>query len=335
MSQETNFYFKKRVLVTGGSGMIGVQLVELLKKCGAIVSVVSLDSPKILNGVNFLKKDLRYFENCLEVCKDKDIVFHLAGVKGSPKMNIEKPASFMVPTLMFSINMMEAALRQNVSNYLLTSSIGVYAQSSLFKEDSVWKTFPSQNDKFPGWAKRICELQAEAYKIQYNWENISIVRPSNVYGPYDNFDENNAMVIPSLIKKAFKAKDVLKVWGDGTAIRDFIYSSDVARGMMKVIEEEIRGPINLGSGDKTSIKDIVEIIVKNVKDGSLKIEWDTGQPKGDDIKLMDVSMANSFNFKPEIGIEDGLGKTIEWYKKFGEIYNNSRYNPFTENKKHL
>ena len=172
MSQESNFYFKKKVLVTGGSGMIGVQLVELLKKCGAIVYVVSLDSSKILNDVIFLKKDLRYFENCLEVCKDKDIVFHLAGVKGSPKMNIEKPASFMVPTLMFSINMMEAALRQNVSNYLLTSSIGVYAQSSLFKEDSVWKTFPSQNDKFPGWAKRICELQAEAYKIQYDWENM-------------------------------------------------------------------------------------------------------------------------------------------------------------------
>ena len=247
-------------------------------------------------------------------------------------MNIEKPASFMVPTLMFSINMMEAALRQNVSNYLLTSSIGVYAQSSLFKEDSVWKTFPSQNDKFPGWAKRICELQAEAYKIQYDWENISIVRPSNVYGPYDNFDENNAMVIPSLIKKAFKAKDVLKVWGDGSAIRDFIYSKDVARGMMKVIEEEIKGPINLGSGDKTSIKDIVEIIVKNVKDGSLNVEWDTSQPKGDDIKLMDVSLANSFNFKPKVGIQEGLEKTIKWYKKFGEIYNNSRYNPFTENK---
>ena len=85
MSQESNFYFKKKVLVTGGSGMIGVQLVELLKKCGAIVYVVSLDSSKILNDVIFLKKDLRYFENCLEVCKDKDIVFHLAGVKGSPK----------------------------------------------------------------------------------------------------------------------------------------------------------------------------------------------------------------------------------------------------------
>ena len=164
-------------------------------------------------------------------------------------------------------------------------------------------------------AKRICELQAEAYKIQYDWENISIVRPSNVYGPYDNFDENNAMVIPSLIKKAFKAKDVLKVWGDGSAIRDFIYSKDVARGKMKVIEEEIKGPINLGSGDKTSIKDIVEIIVKNVKDGSLNVEWDTSQPKGDDIKLMDVSLANSFNFKPKVGIQEGLEKTIKWYKK--------------------
>ena len=136
--------------------MIGVQLVELLKKCGAIVYVVSLDSSKILNDVIFLKKDLRYFENCLEVCKDKDIVFHLAGVKGSPKMNIEKPASFMVPTLMFSINMMEAALRQNVSNYLLTSSIGVY-NKALYLKRIVFGNISSQNDKLMG--KRICGSQ--------------------------------------------------------------------------------------------------------------------------------------------------------------------------------
>ena len=146
-------------------------------------------------------------------------------------MTMEKPASFFVPTIMFSINMMEAARRMQVSQYLFTSSIGVYSPSEIFFEDDVWKSFPSENDKYAGWAKRICELQSEVYEIEDKWQGISIVRPANVYGPYDNFDVNNAMVIPSLIKKAIKSKKILNVWGDGSNIRDFIYSEDVARGM--------------------------------------------------------------------------------------------------------
>ena len=144
----TNFYSNKNVLVTGGSGMIGTQLVSILKDLNANVTVVSLDDSKILKGIKFVKKDLRYFDNCLEVCKNQEIVFHLAGVKGSPKMNLEKPASFMTPTIMFSVNMMEAALRSNVSNYLFTSSIGVYAKNKVFIEEDVWNTFPSPNDRF-------------------------------------------------------------------------------------------------------------------------------------------------------------------------------------------
>ena len=166
-------------------------------------------------------------------------------------MTLEKPASFFVPTLMFSINLMEAARRNKIENYLFTSSIGVYSPKSKFLEDDVWKTFPSENDKYAGWAKRICELQSEVYEIQYNWKNISVVRPANVYGPYDNFDINNAMVIPSLINKALNAKKTLKVWGDGKNIRDFIFSSDVADGMLLSVKNKINYPINLGSGKNT------------------------------------------------------------------------------------
>ena len=89
----------------------------------------------------------------------------------------------MVPTLQFSVNMMEAARLEGVRNYLFTSSVGVYEPAEIFYEEKVWETFPSENDKHAGWAKRICELQAEAYEIQYGWKNISIVRPANVYGP--------------------------------------------------------------------------------------------------------------------------------------------------------
>ena len=242
MKNSDNYFYKKNILVTGGSGMIGRQLVSLLINSGAKVHVVAMDDVIDMNGIFYQKKDLRNFDNCLEVCKKKDIVFHLAGIKGSPKMTKEQPASFFVNTLTFSINMMEAARRSKVKQYLFTSSIGVYAPSKVFKEDDVWKTFPSPNDRFAGWAKRICELQSEAYEIQYKWRGVSIARPANVYGPFDNFDPRNAMVIPSLIHKAITTRKTLKVWGDGSTIRDFIYSSDVAKGMMLLVEKKINQP---------------------------------------------------------------------------------------------
>ena len=109
-------------------------------------------------------------------------------------MTAQKPASFFVPTITFNTNMMEAARRCKVKKYLYTSTIGVYAPAEVFYEDDVWKTFPSPNDRFAGWAKRMGELQAEAYAIEYGWKDIAIVRPANVYGPFDNFDPTNAMV---------------------------------------------------------------------------------------------------------------------------------------------
>jgi len=323
-----NFYKNKKVLVTGGTGLIGRQLVDILVSYGSKVSVASLDSPKNLsNKVKFIKKDLRVFDNCLKVCKGIDFVFHLAGVKGSPDMTLKKPASFMIPTLLFSINMMEAARRQKVKRYLFTSSIGVYANNKILKEDDVWKTFPSDKDYIPGWTKRICELQAEALKTQYNFKNVSIVRPANVYGPYDNFDENNAMVIPSLINRALRSKKYLNVWGNGSTIRDFIYSSDVAKGMIIAVYKGINKPINLGSGKAVTIKTIAELISKLVPNGPLKIIWDKSKPSGDKIRLMDITRAKKIGFKTEIDISSGISNTINWYinsKKY------KRYNAFTE-----
>ena len=324
-----NFYKNKKILVTGGTGLIGRQLVDILLSYGSKISVVSLDSPKNLDKkVKFIKSDLRIFNNCLKVCKGIDFVFHLAGVKGSPDMTLRKPASFMIPTLLFSINMMEAARIQKVKRYLFTSSIGVYANNKILKEEDVWKTSPSDKDYIPGWTKRICELQAEALKIQYNFKNVSIVRPANVYGPFDNFDENNAMVIPSLINRALRSKKYLKVWGDGSAIRDFIYSSDVAKGMVIAIYKGINEPINLGSGQGVSIKTIAELISKLVPNGPLKIIWDKSKPSGDKIRLMDISKAKKIGFKTEVDISKGINNTINWYlnsKKY------KRYNAFTEN----
>ncbi|RLF36492.1 MAG: GDP-L-fucose synthase [Thermoplasmata archaeon] len=325
------FYEGKKVLVTGGTGLIGRPLVEKLIDRGAIVRIASLDDPSRAHPeAEFYQVNLTRFDNCLKVCKDMDFVFHLAGIKGSPAMTMKKPASFFVPTILFNTNMMEAAWQNGVERYLFTSTIGVYSPAEIFREDDVWKTFPSENDKFAGWAKRMGELQAEAYKIEYGWDKIAIVRPANVYGPYDNFDPNNAMVIPSLIKRALDGENPLVVWGDGSPVRDFIHADDVAEGMLLALEKGIGKPINLGSGRGVSIKEIVDIIVNNMEKKP-KVIWDTSKPTGDKKRLMDISRAKSIGFKPKISIEEGIKGVMKWYMENKDIVN-KRYNVFTEKK---
>ena len=319
----------KKVLVTGGTGLIGIPLVNMLIERSAHVRIASLDdSSRAHPEAEFMQVNLMEFENCMKVCQGMDIVFHLAGIKGSPAMTSKKPASFFVPTITFNTNMMEAARRHSVGKYLFTSTIGVYAPAEIFHEDDVWKTFPSKNDKFAGWAKRMGELQAEAYRTEYGWDDIYIVRPANVYGPYDNFDPQNAMVIPSLIKRLLDGENPFTVWGDGSAIRDFIHAEDVARGMLLAMEKGFSRPLNLGSGLGVSIRKIVEIMVNNIPTKP-EVVWDTSKPSGDKKRLMDMSRAAEIGFTPMVSIEDGIKSVIEWYRENKDIVND-RYNVFTE-----
>ena len=321
----------KNVLVTGGTGLIGRCLVEMLIQRGANVRIASLDDPSRAHpSAEFRQVNLMKLDNCIQVCTGMDYVFHLAGIKGSPAVTVKRPASFFIPLISFNTNMMEAAWQSGVEKYLFTSSVGVYAPAEVFFEDDVWKTFPSPHDRYSGWAKRMGELQAEVYGIEYGWKDIYIVRPANVYGPYDNFDPDNAMVIPSLIKRAVDGENPFSVWGDGSPIRDFIHARDVARGMLLVVEKGITEPINLGSGIGISIKELVEAIIKNL-DPKPEVIWDTSKPTGDKKRLMDISRAKSIGFEPRISIEDGIKEVITWYLENRELVN-KRFNVFTENK---
>ena len=286
----------KKVLVTGSNGMIGRQLVRLLRNMGS--NVFETDLPD----------DLRDRHTCRRLCEGMDIIFHLAGIKGSPQRTMEQPASFSVPMIQFNANMIEAAHSAGVEWFLYTSSVGVYHPAEVFKEDDVWKTFPSENDWYAGWAKRIGEMNVEAYMKEYDWYRCSIVRPANVYGPNDNFGKWS-MVIPSLIKKAIE-NDKIEVWGDGSPIRDLIYSEDVARGMIHMVENNIIEPVNLASGCGVTIKEVAEIISEYF---DKEIIWDKTKPMGDMKRLMSTERAESFGFKPRVSLEDGIKKTIEWY----------------------
>jgi len=306
----------KNVLVAGGSGLIGRQLVDLLLREGASVFVADVRTPEddFLKKITFKKLDLTNYENCMSACDGMDYVFNLLCLKGSPKIMKNQPVRALVPQILFNTNLLKAAHSCNVKKYLYTSSVGVYHPAEVFREDDVWKTFPSERDRFAGWAKRIGELQAEAYSLQYGWDNISIVRPANVYGPYDDFDSDAAMVVPSLVKKALTSEDKLVVWGNGKAVRDFIHSKDVARGMMIVMKKSPGPtfPVNLASGIGYTIKELAEVITANV-DKKLDIVWDAAGATGDNKRVLDTHRAESIGFIPEISLEEGIKDVIGWY----------------------
>jgi GDP-L-fucose synthase len=311
----------KTVLITGANGLVGNYMVQKCIDMGAIVTATDIVTPtnqikKYTKNYNFVQADLREFLECKRVVKGQDVVFHIAGVKGSPKRAAEQPADYFVPMLQFNTNMMEAARLENVDWFVYTSTVGVYHPSDVFYEDDVWQTFPSEKDKYAGWAKRMGELQAEVYSVSYNWNNVSIVRPANIYGPYDNFG-NESTVIASLIKRLFGHKEnPLICWGDGSPIRDFIYVGDVADGIIKAYENKITEPINLGSGDGVSIRELAETLVKIYKsmyDIDVDIEWDIDKPNGDMKRLMSTKRAETYGIKCNVSLESGLRNTIEYF----------------------
>jgi GDP-L-fucose synthase len=300
----------KNAVVTGGTGLIGREIVRILCDAGAKVRIVSLDKLTVDARADHVYGDLTDFALCKEITKDMDFVFHVAGIKGSIDVTVKKPASFFVPLLMFNTNMLEASRLNKVRKLVYTSSIGAYATAELFKESDASEGPPM--DMFPGWAKRMAELQVKAYKIQYGMENFAIVRPCNVYGPGDNFDPKNAMVIPTLMYRIYSKEDPVIVWGDGTAIRDFAYSRDVAEGVILALHHGTKGGfVNLGSGKGYSIKELIETLNGFIQ---FKYQFDTSKPSGFPRRVMDISLARQMiGYDPTTSLKDGLKQTWDWF----------------------
>ena len=316
----SQFYRNKNVLVAGGTGTIGIPVVKLLMEKGANITVVSMDPPdyarKVLEPeVRFLQKDLTNFENCMKYTKNMDFVFNLVGIKGSVGIGETKVASYFFPMVLYQTYLMEASFRNSVSRYLFTSSICSYPQLDHPKEeDEIWSGIPKQNDRFPGLLKRIGEIQGLAYLLEHKWEAVRIVRPSNVYGPFDDFNPETAQVIPALVARAIKGENPLKVWGDGTVQRDFIYSNDCAFWLTVALEKAPPCvPINIGSGFPVTIREVTETILKHVPNPP-PVEWDTEKPSGDPIRILDLNRAiELLEFKSITPFDIGISSLIEWY----------------------
>jgi len=298
------------VLVTGGTGLIGRQIVDILCDADAHVKVVSLDKVITNDRAQYIYGDLTDFKLCRDVTRDMDFVFHVAGIKGSIEVTKARPASFFVPLLMFNTNVLEACRLNKVRKVVYTSSIGAYAGAEVFRENENLDGPPM--DMFPGWAKRMAELQIKAYKIQYGLDNFAVVRPCNVYGPGDNFDPDNAMVIPTLMHRIHKKEDPVVVWGDGSAIRDFAYSRDVAEGVILALHHGTGSDfVNLGSGRGYSIRELVETLNSFL---DFNYVFDTSKPSGFPRRVMDISLARErIHYNPTTSLLDGLKETWQWY----------------------
>jgi GDP-L-fucose synthase len=302
---------RKGVLVTGGTGLIGREVVRLLSDAGAHVRIISLDDVNIDHRAEHVFGDLTDFSLCKKLTKGMDFVFHLAGIKGSIEVTKSKPASFFVPLMMFNTNVLEACRLNKVQKVVYTSSIGAYPSAEIFKEDDGNDGPPM--DMFPGWAKRMAEMQIEAYKIQYGLKNFSIVRPCNVYGPGDNFDPKNAMVIPTLMYRIFNQEDPVVVWGDGSAVRDFAYSRDIAEGVILALYHGTGDYpfVNLGSGKGYTIKELVETLHEFL---DFNYRFDTSKPSGFPMRVMDISLAKKvIEYNPATSFREGLTETWEWF----------------------
>jgi GDP-L-fucose synthase len=304
------FFRGKNVVVTGGTGLIGRQIVQIVCGADANVRIVSLDKITVNEQADHVYGDLSSFEFCREVTRDMDFVFHVAGIKGSASVSTNKLASHFVPTVMMNTNLLEAARLNRVARVVYTSSIGAYANAEVFKESEYrLETLPMD---FAGWAKRMAELQIHAYKVQYNLDNFSIVRPCNVYGPGDNFDPENAMVIPSLMHRIYHREDPVVVWGDGSAIRDFAYVRDVAEGIILALYHGTQSSfVNLGSGRGYSIRELVETLASFIP---FNYQFDAGKPSGFPRRVMDISLARKLiGYNPTTSLRDGLKQTWDWY----------------------
>lgn len=312
----------KKVLVTGGSGMIGRHVVKLLADAQAEVTVVSLDKIHPDPRAEYLYADLTNYEACKSICSQKNFVFHLAGVKASMQISTTMVASHFVPTMMMNTNVLEACRIHNVERVLYTSSIGAYEADSNYCEKELG-VFDGPPLDFAGWAKRMGELQIAAYQKQYGLKNFSVVRPSAVYGPGDNFNPFTAMVVPALLAK-IKTASVVEVWGDGQAIRDIAFSEDIAEGIILAMIKGTEGYVNLGSGKGISIRELVETMQEIVP---FEYNFDLSKPAGKKQKLLNLDKAEKkLGFKPQTDLKTGLKKTWDWFNQNpGEFLKKQNY----------
>lgn len=306
-----DFWKNKRVIVTGGTGFLGSHLTNQLNLRGADVFVPKHNEYDLVKATAVKRL---FAEN------PADIVIHLAAKVGGIGANREHPGSFFYDNLMMGVQLMHEAYLHKIPKFVALGTVCAYPKITPipFQESDLWNGYPEETNAPYGLAKKMMLVQSQGYREEYGFNSIFLL-PVNLYGPGDNFDPTSSHVIPALIKKCVDAVETnapeIVVWGDGSATREFLYVEDAAEGILLAAEKYNKSdPVNLGSAFEISIKDLVDIIVKET--GLMgKISWDTTKPNGQPRRKLDITKAKSeFGFESKTNFQDGLRKTISWYK---------------------
>ena len=306
-------FTEKRICVTGGLGFLGSHLIDRLNKRGC-KNVFIADRDKY-----DLTKESEIIRMYDEI--KPDIVIHLAAVVGGIGANREHPGSFYYLNMVMGAMLIEQARLHKIEKFVALGTICAYPKFTPvpFKETDLWLGYPEETNAPYGLAKKMMMVQLQAYRQEYDFHGIYLL-PVNLYGPRDNFDDRSSHVVPALIKKCVEAKenglDSIEVWGTGKATREFFYVEDAAEAIALAAERyDGTEPVNLGAGFEISIKDLVELIAK-LTGFEGKIVWDSSKPDGQPRRCLDTTRAKEyFGFEAHTNFEEGLRKTIDWYRE--------------------
>ncbi len=306
------FWTGKRVTVTGGRGFLGRHVVPLVEAQGAAVTTFSSSEYDLTKQADVAR---------MYADQRPEIVIHLAARVGGIGANRDNPGSFFYDNAMMGMELMEQARHHEVTKFVQVGTVCAYPKFAPipFSEDDLWNGYPEETNAPYGLAKKMLLVQAQAYREQYGFNGIYLL-PVNLYGPGDNIDLHNSHVIPALIRKSLEAREAkapsVEVWGTGSATREFLYVEDAARAILLAAEKYNKAdPVNIGSSQEISIKELVELIVE-LTEFEGKVAWDRTKPDGQPRRKLNVDRAwKEFGFRSTTAFRAGLAETIRWYQK--------------------
>ena len=320
------YWDRKKVLVTGGGGFIGSHVVESLFAAGRGVRVTVADRPgpvkrrnlaAVWKDVRFVGAELSDPQTARRLCRGQDVVLNLAVSAGGVAWNSAHPGSLFRDNVAIGVNVLEAARRADVGRFLVVSSACVYPRDCAIPtpETEGVRGEPELTNRGYGWAKRMAEYSGRAYAEEFGME-IAIARPYNAYGPRDHFDAERSNVVAALVKRICDGENPVKVWGDGSATRSFLYVDDLARGLLEVAEKHPKAdPLNIGADDEISVRELAEMIVR-LSGSRAKLTFDLMKPSGQPRRRCDVTKAvREIGFRARVALPEGLAETIAWYRE--------------------